>query len=250
MKTRLQAKGGFFQNGAWLGIYKGLGSALVALAPSASLFFITYDGLKDYTEEKLPITASHMVSATGGEIAACLVRVPAEVVKQRTQAGIKGVSNKATSWANLQYLLQNKSGEGTLRGLYRGWNSTILREIPFTVIQFPLYEKLKKMWSAYDQTELSLLKGAICGLIAGGFAAAVTTPLDVVKTRIMLNSERVSVAHLVRQMIAEEGPGVFLNGIGPRTCWISAGGAIFLGCYELVSSNLQGTGRLEEPNFG
>lgn len=179
-----------------------------------------------------------MLSASAGEVAACLVRVPAEIVKQRTQAGRMGVGNRASSWANFQYLLQNKSGEGVIRGLYRGWNTTLMREIPFTVIQFPLYERLKKVWSAYDNTELSLLKGAICGSIAGGTAAALTTPLDVIKTRIMLHSERIAVSTLVKQMLHEEGPKVFLNGIGPRTCWVSAGGAIFLGCYELVHTNL------------
>ena len=29
-------------------------------------------------------------------------------------------------------------------------------------------------------------QGAVCGAVAGGFSAAVTTPLDVLKTRIML----------------------------------------------------------------
>lgn len=210
----------------------------MALAPSASLFFITYDGLKSATKDKLPAPVSHMVSAMAGEVAACLVRVPAEVIKQRTQAGVVGIGGRSSSWANLQYLLQNKSGEGVLRGLYRGWNTTIMREIPFTVIQFPLYEKLKLLWSTYDNAELSLLKGAFCGSIAGGIAAASTTPLDVIKTRIMLHLERVKVATLVRQMLAEEGFGVFWKGVGARTSWVSAGGAIFLGCYELVNTNL------------
>lgn len=196
--------------------------------------------MKIYTKDKLPLASlSHMVLASMGEIAACLVRVPAEVIKQRTQAGIMGAGNVSTSWSNLLYLVQNRSGEGVIRGLYRGWNTTIMREIPFTVIQFPLYEYLKKLWSGYQNEErLSLLKGAICGSIAGGVAAAITTPLDVVKTRIMLSHERVSVSSLVRAMVRDEGYKVFLNGIGPRTCWISAGGAIFLGCYELCLSQL------------
>lgn len=238
MKTRLQAKGGFFANGGWNGIYKGLGSCVVALAPSASLFFVTYDTMKRQTEGKVAPAFSHMLSASCGEVAACLVRVPAEVIKQRTQAGTLGVGGVSSSWSNFLYLVQNKSGEGVLRGIYRGWNTTIMREIPFTMIQFPLYEWLKKKWSSTTNQELSLLKGAICGSIAGGIAAAATTPLDVIKTRIMLHTERIGVVPLVQTMIKEEGYGVFLNGIGPRTMWVSAGGAIFLGCYEFVSSNI------------
>lgn len=236
MKTRLQAKGGFFINGGYKGIYRGLGSCVVASAPSASLFFVTYDTMKAYTKSKMSPVFSHMLSASCGEIAACLVRVPAEIIKQRTQTGVIGVGSKSTSWSNFLYLIKNKSGEGTLRGLYRGWNTTIMREIPFTMIQFPLYEWLKSKFS--EKNNLSLLRGAICGSVAGGIAAAMTTPLDVIKTRIMLSKERITVLKLISTMVKEEGYKVFLNGIGPRTCWISAGGAIFLGCYELVHTNL------------
>lgn len=237
LKTRLQAKGGFFANGGWKGIYNGLGSCVVASAPSASLFFVTYDSMKAYSRRhKILPTAGHMLAATCGEIAACLVRVPAEVIKQRTQAGIMG---HKSSWSNLLYLLKNESGEGVIRGLYRGWNTTIMREIPFTIIQFPLYEWLKQEWSVLEgDTKLSLAKGAICGSIAGGIAAAATTPLDVIKTRMMLSKERTGVISLVKSLFKEEGFSAFWRGVYPRTCWISAGGAIFLGCYELTHSLL------------
>lgn len=197
---------------------------MIASAPLASLFFITYDSMKKFTKD-LNSPVSHMVSASCGEIMACFVRVPAEVIKQRTQ-----VSN-SLSLATFKTLMANKSGEGVVRGLYRGWNSTIMREIPFTVIQFPLYEYFKKQFS-HD----SLVSGAMCGSLAGGIAAALTTPLDVIKTRIMLNSEKVGFVQTVRSIVTQEGYGVFLHGIGPRTAWISAGGAVFLGCYETVKS--------------
>ena len=210
----------------------------MASAPSASLFFITYDSMKAYTKDKFLPGQSHMISASCGETMACLVRVPAEVIKQRTQTGVLGVGGKSTSWSNFIYLIQNKSGEGVIRGLYRGWNTTIMREIPFTMIQFPLYEWLKKNWPTTSAKNHSLLKGAICGSIAGGIAAALTTPLDVVKTRIMLHKERIGPFRLMQTIIKEEGAKTLLTGLGPRTMWISAGGAIFLGCYELVSSTL------------
>ena len=81
-------------------------------------------------------------------------------------------------------------------------------------------------------------KGAICGSIAGGIAAATTTPLDFLKTRLMLNKTTASLGSVIIRIYREEGPAVFFSGVGPRTMWISAGGAIFLGMYETVHSLL------------
>ena len=40
VKTRLQASGGFFANGGWRGIYKGIGSVSLGSAPSGSYKFL------------------------------------------------------------------------------------------------------------------------------------------------------------------------------------------------------------------
>jgi len=81
-------------------------------------------------------------------------------------------------------------------------------------------------------------EAAVCGSIAGGVAAALTTPLDVLKTRVMLDLRDPSKQKLpsllarLKQIYIVEGVKTLYAGIVPRTLWISAGGAVFLGVYE------------------
>lgn len=109
---------------------------------------------------------------------ACLIRVPVEIVKQRRQTLHK------TSYSIFRHAIQTEG----IAGLYRGFGTTVLREIPFAFIQFPIYEYLKVVWSRRYKKgrQLSSWEAALCGAAAGSVAAGVTTPLDVTKTRIML----------------------------------------------------------------
>ncbi|XP_072641567.1 mitochondrial S-adenosylmethionine carrier protein isoform X4 [Canis lupus baileyi] len=86
----------------------------------------------------------------------------------------------------VKHMLAASAGEVGIQGLYRGYKSTVLREIPFSLVQFPMWESLKALWSWRQDHVVDCWQSAVCGAFAGGFAAAVTTPLDVAKTRIML----------------------------------------------------------------
>ena len=151
-----------------------------------------------------------------------------------------------------------------LRGLYQGFGITVMREIPFTSLQFPLYEFLKyRLSTKVGRKPLYAHEAALCGSFAGGVAAALTTPLDVLKTRVMLDvrvrrltPDRLYVPDFVSQsttkgtmpsllerartIYAQEGAGALFSGVLPRTLWISAGGAVFLGVYEWTVHGLIG----------
>jgi solute carrier family 25 S-adenosylmethionine transporter 26 len=180
-----------------------------------------------------------MLAASLGEIAACAVRVPTEVVKQRAQA-----SHHPSSLEALRFILDQRKTRGFAHvwmELYRGWSITIMREVPFTVIQFPLWEALKKLrMSRTGRTEVSGLEGGLLGSVAGAMAAGITTPLDVLKTRMMLAKERQPMFTMLSSILRQSGPRAFFSGIGPRVGWISAGGAIFLGSYQWASNVLAG----------
>ena len=152
IKTRLQSSAGFIKSGGFSGIYKGLSAAAAGSAPGAALFFSTYEMTKQRLQRlesvKLPDPAVHMLAASCGETAACLVRVPTEVVKQRMQAGL------STSAINTMTSIIAK--EGGVPGLYRGFGITIMREIPFSFIQFPLYEFMKVYRSVYFKLFVTL----------------------------------------------------------------------------------------------
>ncbi|KAI9155359.1 mitochondrial carrier [Paramyrothecium foliicola] len=249
LKTRLQSSAGFFPSGGFSGIYRGIGSALVGSAPGAAFFFCTYESTKAFLSSPsseapaMPSAVTHMIAASLGEVAACAVRVPTEVVKQRAQAGHHGGRSLPALQAILA--LRRTHGLPTMwRELYRGWGITVFREVPFTVIQFPLWEAMKA-WGRRrrgDGLDVSAVESGLYGSVAGGVAAALTTPLDVLKTRVMLSKERVSVGQVFWQIARQEGVRPFFSGIVPRITWISIGGAIFLGSYQSVVNTLSANG--------
>ena len=114
------------------------------------------------------------------QIGACTVRVPVEVVKQRRQAGVL-----CSSLAVAKKALKRDG----LPGLYRGGLATLAREVPFSLIQFPLWELFKAEVVKHEGRCTTPTESALCGALGGIVAAAMTTPLDVVKTRMMLNTD-------------------------------------------------------------
>ncbi|PTB61802.1 mitochondrial carrier [Trichoderma citrinoviride] len=237
LKTRLQSSAGFFPSGGFSGIYRGIGSALVGSAPGAAFFFCTSSqrmGPRGYPDAHARLLARRNRSllrprAHRGRQAARPGRPPRGLLRPRARPhsefriGI-GPGGLPAVW----------------RELYRGWGITVFREVPFTVIQFPLWEAMKA-WGRRRRGgggDVSAGESALYGSLAGGVAAAATTPLDVLKTRVMLSKERVSVADVFRRMAREEGVRPFFAGIAPRVTWISIGGAIFLGSYQWVINTM------------
>ncbi|XP_035761052.1 S-adenosylmethionine mitochondrial carrier protein isoform X2 [Neolamprologus brichardi] len=218
IKTRLQSQQGFYKAGGFRGIYAGVPSAAVGSFPNAAAFFVTYE----YTKALLgtggvfalphvaPVT--HMLAASLGEVVACLIRVPTEVVKQRAQASL--------SSSTYNILLATLREEG-VRGLYRGYGSTVLREVD------------------------PILSGSVSalGIFKGAVAAFVTAPLDVAKTRIMLAKAGSTTASgniplVLYDVWRSRGIAGLFAGSIPRMTFISAGGFIFLGAYEKVRRTL------------
>lgn len=80
--------------------------------------------------------------------------------------------------------------------LWRGYTALAGRNLPFTAMQFPMFEYLRTTIHTYRKSK-GLCSGSMLenGVVtafaagtAGSVAAVITTPVDVVKTRIMLSA--------------------------------------------------------------
>ena len=110
-----------------------------------------------------------IVPAVLGDFASSIVKVPREVITSRMQIGHD----------SSMHVIQQIVKRDGVRGLFRGFWSTTARDCPFMIILFGSYEGLK---SRFD---VSLLGSTILAGACGGVSGLVTTPLDVIKTRIM-----------------------------------------------------------------
>jgi solute carrier family 25 S-adenosylmethionine transporter 26 len=174
--------------------------SIVANSSIAGAFFTTYERTKAFFHRINPPTSSHpngfiptpIVHAGASSIAelvSCAILTPAEVIKQNAQMVSAGSSTNAT----VQTLAKFKSNP---LALWRGYTALAGRNLPFTALQFPMFEKMKEAIKDHRDR-----KGVRTGTIvesawitavsagaAGSVAAVVTTPIDVVKTRIMLSA--------------------------------------------------------------
>ncbi|CAK9795665.1 S-adenosylmethionine mitochondrial carrier protein [Anthophora plagiata] len=215
LKTRLQSQHGFIRSGGFNQLYKGLGPVLIGSAPSGiKLIF------QPYIPEQYHMFV-HMTGASVGEMVACLIRVPVEVLKQRRQAFLCDTHRLS------------------LRTLYRGYGSTVIRDLPFGFIQMPLWEYFKLCWKKNKNCECTPVEGAICGSVSVGISAMLTTPLDVAKTRIMLSStmvdkDEIKISVMLKNVYRESGIRGLFAGFLPRVGGFTISGFIFFGVYEKV----------------
>lgn len=85
-------------------------------------------------------------------------------------------SNYRTVFSCAQQVFRNEG----LKAFYVSYPTTLAMTVPFTALQFMAYESISKVMNpprTYDP-----LTHCVAGGLAGGFAAGLTTPLDVIKT--------------------------------------------------------------------
>ncbi|KAK1285429.1 hypothetical protein QJS10_CPB20g00375 [Acorus calamus] len=242
--------GQFSSHGLRTGIFEASKLVLINVAP----------GLPDFQVSGMVQSISSFCSTILGTA----VRIPCEVLKQRLQAGI---------FDNVGEAIVGTLRQDGFKGFFRGTGATLCREVPFYVAGLGLYAEAKKLlfekrhWYRQNSLQETRVYGhrwqkskvqeiledvqatqrlldrdlepwetIVVGALSGGLAAVVTTPFDVMKTRMMTAPQGlpVSMSMVAFSILRQEGPLGLFKGAVPRFFWIAPLGAMNFAGYELA----------------
>ncbi|KAH8369078.1 hypothetical protein KR009_000127 [Drosophila setifemur] len=242
-------------------LWSGLGPTLVSALPSTIIYFVAYEQCKAkyikmyekrFKKKTEPRKVSHggnehlpvvvpMMSGVTARIFAVTVVSPIELVRTKMQA-------QRQTYAQMLQFVRNVIALQGIWGLWRGLRPTILRDVPFSGIYWPIYEYLKLSLGSSSQPSLGL--SFFAGVLAGSVAAVVTTPFDVVKTLEQIEfGERViftdspardlgrrSTFSRLRAVYKMHGMRGLFSGVGPRLLKVAPACAIMVSTFEYSKS--------------
>lgn len=245
LKTRLMSGSAALTGDASIfrHLWRGSRFDMVAQATATAVFFSAYSQLQqrlDHTPASGDSRVSGwntMLAGMGGAMAASLVAVPAEVVRSHVQT-----CKYPTTQAAMRGILQSKG----MRGLYRGYTASLARDLPFDTMQITIFEVLRCAYASATRrstSHLSAQETAGLGFMSGGITGVVTTPIDVVRTHMMLSggtTSPLSFGTATVNTVRSKGLRGLFRGGAMRSLEIALGGAVFFSVLQAATALIQG----------
>lgn len=234
--------------GLFDGCFNGISLTLLSNIPAGAVFFGVKDAVKSAIKNSdnggissMPRWLSTSLAVGAAMIPYWIIRNPSEVVKVRKQANIDGYKNISAIDAVKETMKSSDTdiGEGVdISQLYTGYWENVLYALPADIIKFVTYESITK-----GRKDLSPLEGAGAGALATTLSQLATTPLDVVRNRLMTgknaNGTRLSeeekdngyIGNLIT-LGREEGLSGLFAGATPKVGKAILSGAVQFATYE------------------
>jgi solute carrier family 25 (mitochondrial S-adenosylmethionine transporter), member 26 len=246
--VRLQMPGSdysVYQPGRLLqGSVRGITTPLLCNIPAGAVFFAVKDSVKELlvtSGAELPRWATTSLAVLAATFPYMLVRNPSEVIKTRQQAGIEGYGEGVSALEAFRRVKQgteatnNSTTLDTVGRFYVGYWENVLYTYPADVIKFVAYENFSG-----GRKNLPPLEGAVYGALSTATAQILTTPLDVIRNRVMagknyiISTDEAKPSYLesLTRIARDEGIAGLFAGVSPRIGKALLSGAIQFATYE------------------
>lgn len=214
---------GFVQAASYLwdtsglqGFFNGLLTYAVSDGMGGAIKFSVWETWKKHIED----TRLVWVGAALAFCAASIVIVPGEFLKQQLQMSHFDSLSEAAL-----YVYRNDG----VTGFYTGYNAVILRDVPHTMLELCLYDVLKRAGS----------NGISAACLTGCVAGFLTTPMDAIKTKIMVEGSAYdSLWDCVATTLDAHGWGGIWAGALARVLWIAPFTMLYLPTYDFLHKTL------------
>eukprot|EP00568_Trieres_chinensis_P006852 CAMPEP_0183299012 /NCGR_PEP_ID=MMETSP0160_2-20130417/5850_1 /TAXON_ID=2839 ORGANISM="Odontella Sinensis, Strain Grunow 1884" /NCGR_SAMPLE_ID=MMETSP0160_2 /ASSEMBLY_ACC=CAM_ASM_000250 /LENGTH=380 /DNA_ID=CAMNT_0025461153 /DNA_START=59 /DNA_END=1198 /DNA_ORIENTATION=- len=219
------------------GFYSGLGTYIVADGGAGAVKFATYEAIKKWVSDRVPeqyVGAALFGCAAAAYMASSVILIPGELIKQRMQMGqASGFSAAVSSiWKN----------DG-ITGFFAGYQGVWLRDIPYTALELGIYDNVKNFFlkrRCNGEGEVTQTEEILAAGISGGITGYVTNPLDLIKTKLMVDGGAYGgFVDAFRKTMADGGLGALFHGGGARVGYILPFCAIYLPVYEIIKRKME-----------
>ncbi|XP_067902132.1 mitochondrial glutamate carrier 1 [Heterodontus francisci] len=253
----------------YFGMYRGAAVNLTLVTPEKAIKLAANDFFRQMLSKdgKKLTLIKEMLAGCGAGTCQVIVTTPMEMLKIQLQdAGrlaaqqklmaaqavsspplgspISSTSNTTSQQTATQITKELLRSKG-IAGLYKGLGATLLRDVPFSIVYFPLFANLNKLGQKSPDERAPFYVSFISGCIAGSTAAVAVNPCDVIKTRLQslqrgVNEDSYSgIVDCTRKIWRNEGARAFLKGAYCRALVIAplfgiAQVVYFLGIAETV----------------
>ncbi|XP_052176370.1 uncharacterized protein LOC127790753 [Diospyros lotus] len=242
--TVRQSLGSILKLEGFAGLYRGIAAMGLGAGPAHAVYFSVYEHCKKVLSAGNPNnSAAHAASGVVATVASDAVITPMDMVKQRLQ--LKSSPYKGVADCAKRVLMEEGIG-----AFYASYRTTVFMNAPFTAVHFATYEAAKRGLTEVSPEsvaeEETLVVHATAGAAAGALAAAVTTPLDVVKTQLQCQGvcgcdrfSSGSIRDVIRTIVKKEGYGGLMRGWIPRMLFHAPAAAICWSTYEAAKTFFQ-----------
>ncbi|KAE8750964.1 hypothetical protein FOCC_FOCC002392 [Frankliniella occidentalis] len=213
---------------------RGMGPVVCGAGPAHALYFSCYEAVKETLTHRNTLN-NHLAYFAAGSVATIIhdsVMTPVDVVKQRLQM-------YNSPYNNMLHAAKNIWKQEGIWAFYKSYTTQLSMNIPFQSIHFVMYEFCQSITN--KDRSYNPKAHMVSGGIAGGVAAAITTPLDVCKT--LLNTQQAAKTdgflEAVRTVYRLGGLQGFFRGLVARVLFVCPSTAICWSTYELFKYLLQ-----------